>query len=287
MMNDLMNIYPNSLLNPPKSQAINKQDYYLISEGENKLYIPITPLNKKEKTLLKLLSTEQEVSQQPSALEKMLNQGLIEESLEGQKVQLVHLKVKYLDATNKELWTSTLIDSMPKIIDSQLLSDQLVVLLLRVEDEEQSILTQLEEITRSLDQDFNLFTQGMLGQMSYLNRQIKNIFTYEHQLFESLLEKDRIEGITSISGALLRQIGLALRDEKPDLPQLENYLNNKVEIKELIQRLFKNQGNLSQTAEELFIHRNTLAYRMKQFNEETAFDLSDFSDLIVCYLLIL
>jgi purine catabolism regulator len=44
---------------------------------------------------------------------------------------------------------------------------------------------------------------------------------------------------------------------------------------ETLEAYFKNNGNLSQTAEALFIHRNTLFYRMEKIAEITGLDLSN------------
>jgi len=42
-----------------------------------------------------------------------------------------------------------------------------------------------------------------------------------------------------------------------------------------LEAFFKQKGNLSQTAEVLFIHRNTLSYRLKQISEITGLDLKN------------
>jgi purine catabolism regulator len=42
-----------------------------------------------------------------------------------------------------------------------------------------------------------------------------------------------------------------------------------------LEAYFNNQGNLSKTAEELFIHRNTLSYRMDRITEITGLDFSN------------
>jgi len=42
-----------------------------------------------------------------------------------------------------------------------------------------------------------------------------------------------------------------------------------------LEAFFEQKGNLSQTAKVLFIHRNTLSYRLKQISEITGFDLKN------------
>lgn len=282
-----MNIYPESLLNPEESELKKEGTYYLIKEGSDALYILLEELNQQEIGLLKMLvENENSQAHESKRLEKILVQGIIDDAIANQQGQLVYLKVNHLEPANFQLWKNTLQDSMQEIIEIQAMSNDLIVILLTIKANEKDMLTKLQEVLQSLDQDFNLFTQGMIGQTTYLSAQIKNVYAYERKLFESFILKQRVEGIATISEVLMHQVGLLLKEEQPELPQLKNYLNNKAEARDLILLLFKHQGNLSQTADELFIHRNTLSYRMKQFYEQTGFDLGQFSDLIVCYLLI-
>ena len=48
-----------------------------------------------------------------------------------------------------------------------------------------------------------------------------------------------------------------------------------------IQRFFENNLNISETARKLFIHRNTLVYRLDKIKRLTALDLREFDDAIV------
>jgi purine catabolism regulator len=50
---------------------------------------------------------------------------------------------------------------------------------------------------------------------------------------------------------------------------------NKNEFIRTLEAFFENNGNLSRTAEVLFIHRNTLSYRLKQISEITRLDLKN------------
>jgi carbohydrate diacid regulator len=46
-------------------------------------------------------------------------------------------------------------------------------------------------------------------------------------------------------------------------------------------------GNVSQTAEKLFIHRNTLQYRFRKIKEITGFDIYHIDDLVQLRLAVL
>lgn len=54
------------------------------------------------------------------------------------------------------------------------------------------------------------------------------------------------------------------------------------EMRNTIKALFNNQLNLAETAKELYIHRNTLIYRIDKFQKITGLDLRSFDDAIIC-----
>ena len=49
-----------------------------------------------------------------------------------------------------------------------------------------------------------------------------------------------------------------------------------------IHTLFHNNLSLSETARQLFIHRNTLAYRLDKFQKASGLDVRDFDDAVTC-----
>lgn len=288
MINDLLEIYPNSLLNPETQDFGKLSNHYHIEDAGNHLYIPKDHLEAKEAKLLRLLSAEKEgILNQSTMLASLLLEGRIHSSLKEETVQLVFLNIQHLEKERYPLWKDTLMDSIQKIIDISFMGEDLIVLLLDAESVKSTLIDRLKEVIQTLDQDFNLLTQGMIGQLIPLNSRITEIFDYEKKLFQSFIQEERIEGILSLSDVLMNQQASLLKEEKPVLPSLFNALTNNPEWKELILSLFKSQGNLSQAAEELFIHRNTLSYRMNKFNSKTGLDLNYFPDLILCYLLVI
>jgi carbohydrate diacid regulator len=48
-----------------------------------------------------------------------------------------------------------------------------------------------------------------------------------------------------------------------------------------IQRFFENNLNVSETSRKLFVHRNTLVYRLEKIKKITGLDLREFDDAIV------
>lgn len=65
---------------------------------------------------------------------------------------------------------------------------------------------------------------------------------------------------------------------------LENHADS---LLETLFTYFEMNGNVSQTAEKLFIHRNTLQYRFRKIKEITGFDINHIDDLVQLRLAVL
>ena len=89
------------------------------------------------------------------------------------------------------------------------------------------------------------------------------VYIYSRQIMERL-----ISAIPEETRAQLRKELLSSGTEKR--------LNR--EMMETIRAFFRNDLNLSTTARQLFIHRNTLIYRLDKIRKETGFDLRRFPD---------
>ena len=53
---------------------------------------------------------------------------------------------------------------------------------------------------------------------------------------------------------------------------------------EFLEAYLKNNGNINETAEKMFIHRNTVVYKIKKINELLDCNLSDLKTRVQIYL---
>ncbi|MCG8482935.1 MAG: helix-turn-helix domain-containing protein [Clostridia bacterium] len=53
---------------------------------------------------------------------------------------------------------------------------------------------------------------------------------------------------------------------------------------EMLVKYFENNGSISKTADELFLHKNTLQYRLNKINKLTGYDPRVIEDMVVLYL---
>lgn len=288
MIHNLSTIYPNSLLNPQNNKFTNLDRYYLVETEGDKLYISIDSLTPSEMELLDLLTKKNNFEVNTiNPFEKLLFDGVVDESLSVEKIRLIYLQTNHLEKSNFSIWKKTLMDSFIEIADVIFISTDLIIAIFNTNDLEKNLLKNFSEVIQSLDQDFNLLTLGMIGQAANVNPQTIQIFDYEKNIFQNFINTQQINGITMLSDLLIHNVGVEFKKSSVQLPTVLNYLYEEKEIQQLIYNLFKNDGNLSQTANALYLHRNTLSYRIDQFYQKTGFDLTYLPDLIICYLLII
>lgn len=147
----------------------------------------------------------------------------------------------------------------------------------------------LEETTgrmATLDDDFSLRTQLFIGQPRTLDRAFRTLFEEERLLF--LTEKDRHPlKIMNLSTMALRYFTAHSIQKSHLIREQKERLLEDPEWAPLILQLWRTQGNISLAAKQLYIHRNTLQYRMDRFEESTGLSLRDVYDLTLCYLSLL
>ncbi|MEG0737102.1 MAG: helix-turn-helix domain-containing protein, partial [Longicatena sp.] len=104
----------------------------------------------------------------------------------------------------------------------------------------------------------------------------------EIEIFKTLENYPRVH--TFKSSWLRHWIGPAIHSSEI-ARNLKRNISNEDEDGLLIQALWESRGNLSTASNQLFIHRNTLNYRIDRFKEKTGLNLRDYDDLLMVYLM--
>ncbi len=73
------------------------------------------------------------------------------------------------------------------------------------------------------------------------------------------------------------------KDVMKDSALIKSYIEliKQNEMEEIIQELWNELGNVSSAAKTLFLHRNTLKYRIEKFQEQSGFNLK--KPMIYCF----
>lgn len=292
MINSLISIYPNSLYKPkstPKSD-----DYFHFRVDEDSLYIPLRDLDVAHIQLLTIFSqktADGSLIFPTNQLEDSWYQFLIHHS-QTIPTGVDHIRILQFDYYKRPdnfdyaMWRETLTSSIEAIVTVIQLNERRMLVVLDSDRLENDAMSQLTGLVNTLDDDFELSTRGIIGQIHTVSQALPTLFANEQALFDKTLQSEVFNHIQYLSDSLLTYIGHETTLQEPILANLRQQILSNSEYEATIRTLFEHRGNLTQAADALFVHRNTLSYRMNKFTKETGFNLQHLPDLIICYLAI-
>lgn len=241
-------------------------------------------LSTKEKFLLSLVSQDNN--------NKSINNNwwnfLVHESdkipSEKSNVRVLQFEVQKLESDDRaKEWLNVFVDTFDDVVDSFWINKYTGIL---IEKETKTNMDKLEvqRMIQLIDSDFYTKSRVYVGQFWPVNEKLPNIFDMERQLFHKSLEmKDNVNNLSTVILDFLIEQNLKNTDM---FKSLKKKIDIDSKTTQMINALYKCDSNLTKTAKELFLHRNTLLYRMEKFHEQTGFDLKDRDDLVLCFLLL-
>ncbi|WP_027108971.1 PucR family transcriptional regulator [Lacticigenium naphthae] len=145
--------------------------------------------------------------------------------------------------------------------------------------------TEMSGFLQTLDDDFSIQTRMHIGQYWEKTTNLKELYEEEYQMSQigPATHSNRVTTLADI--ALYYYTHDKLKDS-PVGQKINQVLTEEYEWVEIILALWNSQGNISVAAKALYLHRNTLQYRLDKFNEKTHLSLKNMNDLFLCYLFI-
>lgn len=138
---------------------------------------------------------------------------------------------------------------------------------------------ELAAVATTLEADFYFPVHFFVGLFHKKHLSIRDAFLEERRLFD-LQDKALVQTVESAS---LKHFAHALEDSTLSA-ELSAIFQKDDTLPSLIATLFENQGNISMTAKALFMHRNTIQYRIDKFHEQTNLSLRKSDGLLYAYL---
>lgn len=157
-------------------------------------------------------------------------------------------------------------------------------LLIQKKSDEKLTFAELSGIIQTLDDDFSIKTICYIGQFWPINKEFKSIFEEEQFIFEK--QKNKGKSLLSLPIVALHHYTSESLDKSILMPILKKKYTTQPELKELILAMWHSQGNISLAAKSLYVHRNTLQYRIERFCDTSGLSLRNMDDLLLCYLLV-
>ena len=116
--------------------------------------------------------------------------------------------------------------------------------------------------------------------------ELRQVFDSEYQLFSDFVPLKGSEQTISFAKMALwarsGQLNLGVIPEK-----IRHYIDESKDMADIIEAMWTSQTNLVQTAQKLFMHRNSLQYKLDKFHSLSGLNLKNLDDLAFCHLLML
>ncbi|SFA45384.1 PucR C-terminal helix-turn-helix domain-containing protein [Parageobacillus thermantarcticus] len=143
------------------------------------------------------------------------------------------------------------------------------------------------EIVDTLSTDFYITLHLFIGQIHRYSEHLYESFCHERncfQLAQTYMPKQTVYQMEDIIPLLLIHHHSELETVKKSLPSLETLDDEWLHI---IKTFFQCDLNVSLAAKKLYMHRNSLQYRIDKFIEKTGIDIKHFKGAVAVYLAIL
>lgn len=194
--------------------------------------------------------------------------------------QVIHFHVRFSDPSqSKAQWRGALADLVDGVLHGAFTSSNRGYLLLQ-QPLSAAASNDLGGLLALLDDDFSATTHLLIGAHYDNLKQLAQGFAFETQLFTTIPP----QAVTRMTTALIPEL---VATQATRLAPLADACLRDGATQQLIRALYHTQGNVRQAACELFVHRNTLLYRIDKFERASGYNLKQMDDLVYCYLLTL
>ena len=261
------------------------EDWVAIEVNGQTYYLPLANLSEREKALLALQNDgilEDKVTENP------WYRYLIQDDLSVAK-DYKALQIIYID--HKESLPEELCDFfvtlLPNLLATVVISKTRTLLIL---DQEEMIEAKdlIDDVLPTLESDFGIKLTIFFGNVwcKFQADDLPAFYREESRLFTNMRYFRGNERTVSFSQMLLLAYAHQL-----DLPAIKHKMlqaiDDSKDIRPIIMTMWQEQDNLAKTAQSLYIHRNSLHYKIEKFRLLSGLNLKNLSDLAFSYLLIM
>ncbi|NMB18657.1 MAG: PucR family transcriptional regulator [Erysipelothrix sp.] len=149
-----------------------------------------------------------------------------------------------------------------------------------IEEYDEIIASNLIEINETISFDFSTKIQFLITPRQTIDKNFDQIIKKQNELFT---KTNNIETIMYLPDLIIEQN--LPKISNPLFTNIYDYIKEDADVSKMIIKLWESNANISQTSNELYIHRNTLIYRINKFQTDTNLDLKKPQDLLIAYLI--
>lgn len=260
------------------------EEWIVLEENGQKWYLPIAQLSEREKALLQFKQVAiSNNSHTNHPWYRYLVQKKGNPPTTYKRLQMIYIEHPY--ALPKELFTFFKA-LLPNLITVVTLSENRSLLLL---NQEQPMVVEdvIQDVLPTLESDFGTKLTVFFGNCwNCVKKEDAQIyFEEEMRLFSSVKLYGGNERTSTFSELLL--LNLAHASDVPTIKRtLLECIDNSKDMRDVIVMLWQEQGNLAKTAQHLYIHRNSLQYKLEKFRLASGLNVKNLNDLTLSYLLV-
>lgn len=253
------------------------------------LQIDQETLTERERYLLALVSDDDEVDTSHPWY-RFLVKGTGPMPQEISPMQWIHVHHSLSSLEEKEefqAWLEVMRSLLPnRVADFQLTSHDRVFVL--VQSTFIPIQEVLEDTLSTMEFDFGLKLTILVGQMwsQVAEENWTRLFQAEHQLFSAWQQRFQSSRVLSFGQVFLWGQGQEI-SLRPLRDQLGQMISQQDQLADSILALWEEAAVVTKAAQRLYVHRNTLQYRLEKWLDVSGLQLRNLTDLAVCYQIVL
>ena len=268
-------------------QPVDKEGYLTLPVSSNQwVLLEEAGLSEREKQLVALL-TQQEQTISLNPWYSYLIEGKGQAPQNFKKLQIVYCHLSYYQQENLTSWLDMMKTLFPNCETVLQVGAQDYLFVLQ-QDKYTSVRSILTDTLEAVEYDCGVRLSIMLGQVwsQVGNQSLTDLIKAERDLFKNWWRQGH-QGFHTFSQLYLWSMG----EKMVDLGLIKDYLHQMIldqdQIQEIILSLWENSAVLTKTAQQLYLHRNSLQYKIDKWEELTGLQLKELTDLTLCYQLIL
>lgn len=259
-------------------------DFLLPLGQETYLSLAKESLTPREQALIQHLTTQLVPASKPLSIwQRYLEKGgKVPQSFS--KVQFIHLCVsqKHKDFNETE-WLHMLSAVVGDVISVFACFPKHYTIVVQAHPQ-RDLTEEIQPILATIEEDFAISMKLFIGNTWQPSEELFQLYQAEKALFVAYLHESNKKNFLEFAPTLLWGMYQATLDVTP-IPSTLQALITHDEVETLIEALWTEKGTLTKAANRLFVHRNTLQYRIERFYEHSGLLLKNMDVLTLCHLL--